>query len=216
MIRVTWGPHACICLRHVVHSLRPQPYMNRASIFIRFFLAALVIGVLLLGYSYLFFQADDVRDFATITGILELAEEHVLQGRGGSAYLDIKLKESDLRYRVPVDGYLECFRRAAFFTEVPKGASIQLAALAADIAAPGAPMVDATPTVFVRGVRARGRDYSTVQDHIAWQKRNNEWKLVIMAMMLGASYCCARAGRRWHRRSVQRHVRSAVGGPPLT
>lgn len=139
-------------------------------------------GVLWLWVSLALFHPDDQSEYSTVTGTLVSADEHITFGKEGrSGYLDIQLEGSKVRYRVPVDGYLDIFCRAAFFREVTKGTTVQLSALARDIAAPRRPLLSPIPTVFVRGLRAGGRDYCTVADHIAWQKRNNWWKLGIAA-----------------------------------
>ncbi len=143
----------------------------------RIFLVLMTVGVLWLWVSFILFRPDDERDFATVTGILVSADEHIGYGKIRTGSLEIRLQESTVRYCVPEDGYLDYFRREAFFAEVPKGATIQLTALASDIAVPRAFILNSTPTVFIRGLRVGGCDYCTLQDHIAWQKSSNWWSL---------------------------------------
>jgi len=145
-------------------------------------LVLLCVGVLWLWYSFIRFRPDDVRDYSTITGTLVSADEQIIYGKTRSGYLEIRLQENPLRYCVPADGYLDYFRREAFFTEVPKGATVELAALASNIASPRTALLNSTPTVFVRGVRAGGRDYCAVEDYIAWQRRGN-WARLALAVL---------------------------------
>lgn len=129
--------------------------------------------------SWIRFRPDNVQDFSTITGTLLSADEHISGGRGRSGYMDIRLQGDAVRYCVPADGYLDYFRRDAFFAEVPMGSTIQLAALKSDIESPRKPLLNPEPTVFVRGVQVNGQDYCRIEDHIAWQKRNNWGKLAL-------------------------------------
>jgi hypothetical protein len=137
------------------------------------FVGLIAVGVLWLWIFFFQSRPDNERDFATVTGTLASAEEpfsinvHTFQKTG---HLEIRIREDEVRYCVPEDGYMDYFRRQAFFAEVQKGAVIQLSALASNIAAPQTFLLNSTPTVFVRGVRVGGRDYCTVKDHIAWQK----------------------------------------------
>lgn len=148
----------------------------------RILLWCMCAGVLWLWISLVIFRPDSPSEFSTVTGTLVSADEHISLGKGGrSGYLDIQLEGSKVRYCVPADGYLDYFHRDAFFAEVAKGTTVQLTALARDIASPRRPLLNTIPTVFVWGVRAGGRDYCTVADHIAWQKRNNWWNLGIAA-----------------------------------
>lgn len=162
----------------------------------RIFLGALAIGVMWLGYSYFAFKADDIGGYGSITGILVSAKEHVTEGRGRSGYLEIRLQDDPIRYCVPADGYLDSFRREAFFSEVPQGASVELAARSTEIAKPRTFLFNDTPTVFVRGVRCGGRDYCTVRDQIAWQERNNRWKGVVLAASLVGGFFMVWSKRR--------------------
>jgi hypothetical protein len=148
----------------------------------RIFLGVLIAGVLWLWIGFLRFKSNEVRDFATVTGKLLSAEESIsYHNFQKSGHLEIRLQDSALRYCVPEDGYMDFFRREAFFAEVPKGCTIQLSALASEIASPRTPLLNPTPTIFVRGVRVGNRQYCMIQDYIAWQKRNNWWRLALAA-----------------------------------
>jgi hypothetical protein len=147
----------------------------------RIFLWILVAGVVWAWIGYFRFRPDNIRDYTTVTGKLHSAKETIwYRDFQKSGNLEIRLEESTVRYCVPADGYIDYFRREEFFAEVPKGSTIQLSALASEVASPRKPLLN-DPTVFVRGVRSGNHDYSTVQDHIAWQKRNNWWRLALAA-----------------------------------
>ncbi len=137
----------------------------------RIFGALFCVGVVWLWYSVIQFQTDDVGNYSVVTGTLVSADERISYVKTKSGRLEIRLKENTVRYCVDPSGYLEYFNRKAFFNEVSKGDTVQLSALASEIAAPRTFLLNSTPTVFVYGVQADGRDYCTVQDHIAWQKR---------------------------------------------
>ena len=106
------------------------------------------------------------------------------------------MQTDDIRHCVPADGYLDYFRREAFFAEVPRGTTIQLSALASNIAKPRTFPLNSTPTIFVRGVRVGDKDYCTVQVHIEWQKRNNLWKLPFVIFGIAAAAYVAIVLRR--------------------
>jgi hypothetical protein len=149
----------------------------------RVFLWLLVVGVLWLWVGYFRFRPGKLDDYATVTGKLLSAEESIsFHNFQKSGHLEIRLEESALRFCVPEDGYIDYFRREAFFKEVAKGSTVQLSALASEVASPRKPLLNPEPTIFVRGVRAGGRDYCTIQDHIAWQKRDHWWRLGLAAV----------------------------------
>lgn len=144
----------------------------------RIFIVLISAGVLWLWISFLRFRPDHERDFATVVGTLVSAEESIsYHDFQKSGHLEIRTRESAIRYCVPEDGYMDYFRREAFFAEVPRGSTIHLSALASDIASSRTFLLNPVRTVFVRGVRVGDRDYCTIQDHIAWQKRDNRWRL---------------------------------------
>ena len=140
---------------------------------IRIFTVPVAILVVWLWVSFFRFQPDDPRDFSTVTGVLVSAKEHISRGSGR---LEIRLQGSAVRYSVAGGGYLPYFRRKAFFAEVGNGDTIELTARTSEIANPRTFLLNSTPTVFVDGVRAGGRDYYTIQDEIAWQKSNHWWR----------------------------------------
>lgn len=174
----TWEPSSADetpAVTPVPRSVKREP--SRSPLPVRGFTVVLVLGVAWFWYSFISFRPDEVSDYGIVTGTLVSAEEHLSGGRSQSGYLDIQLKQNPIRYCVPADGYLDYFRREAFFAEVSQGAAVELAVRASEIASPRTFVLNATPTAFVRGVRVRNQDYCTVQDHIAWQIENHWWLL---------------------------------------
>src|ERR1700719_1447195 len=101
----------------------PRKLSIRAARIIAMLLAVAVCWLL---FSFFRFTPDDVHDFSTVTGTLLSAEEHISKQKGGFVgYLEIHLRENSIRYCVPADGYIDYFRRKAFFEEVDKGATVQ-------------------------------------------------------------------------------------------
>ena len=165
------------------------------------FSALLCAGVLWLWFSGIRLRPDDARDYSTITGTLISADEKISTSfTSRSGHLDIRLQGIKMCYRVPSDGYLDCFRREAFFAEVSKGTTVQLTALKSDIAEPG-PFL----TVFVMGVRADGRDYCVEQNHIARQRREKWFRLTLA--MAGSAILVFNfvSTRRWREKAEKAH-----------
>ncbi|MGO8688056.1 MAG: hypothetical protein ACLQLG_00330 [Thermoguttaceae bacterium] len=176
---------------------------------IRIFTVPVAILVVWLWVSFFRFQPDDPRDFSTVTGVLVSAKEHISRGSGR---LEIRLQGSAVRYSVAGGGYLPYFRRKAFFAEVGNGDTIELTARTSEIANPRTFLLNSTPTVFVDGVRAGGRDYYTIQDEIAWQKSNHWWALGA-AIASSGFLAYLLLSHRW-RRSPSPVVSPVSGEPP--
>lgn len=190
-------------------------FIMRADI--RDILPLVILSVLAVGIfiSYLQFRPDEVADFGTVKGTLLSAKEELShRNRRDEGYLDIRLQESPLRYRIPMDNYLEHFRREAFFAEVHAGATIQLSAYQTEIDSPRTTLLDSTPTVFVYGVRVGDRDYYRLEDHIAWRAKNNVWKL---PLALGCAAGAVFFGVRWYRiQPLQKTSESSKRSEPLS
>jgi hypothetical protein len=138
------------------------------------------VGILWSLISYLQFNSDSERDFSTVTGTFEFAEERIsnpTRRTRTSGYLEIKLAGDPLRYCVPGESYLSLFQRSAFFSEVKKGEILELTVLTSEIKQPNVAPLSSDPTIFVRGLTSNGKSYLSVEDHIAWQKSNNSAKL---------------------------------------
>ena len=159
------------------------------------------IGLIWLLFSYFHFKPDQENDFSTITGIFESAEEQISHTPRGTAsgFLEIKLLGDPLRYCVPSDGYLDLFRRTAFFAEVKKGTTIQLSALTSEIEQPTTALLNSKPTIFVRGVSSKGQVYCSLAEYIAWQKSNNSAKLnlIVCGLILIAFVLLPRKINKW-------------------
>jgi len=146
----------------------------------RILLWIMSIGVVFFWMYIAFFRPHTIHEFSTVTGKIISAEENFTMTKIGRAvWLDIFLEGSSICYRVPVDGYLDYFRRNAFFSEVTNGSIVQVTALTEEIKSPSHPLLDTTTIVFVRGVRVGNRDYCKVDDYIAWQKSNFWWEVGI-------------------------------------
>lgn len=128
--------------------------------------------------TFLTFKPDSRKDYGILVGELEGAQEHLQQGRDNqSGYLDIKVKGSDIVYRVPRDGYFDYFLRDRFFKEARLGDMVELWALKTDLASP-TKFGDAH-VVFVREVKIGEVTYCDFGAHVAWQVRNNRWTLAL-------------------------------------
>jgi len=135
--------------------------------------------------TFLTFKPDSINDYGNLVGELEAAQEHLQQsGANQSGYLDIKVKDSDIVYRVPSDGYFDYFKREAFFKEAHHGDMIELWALKTDLASPR--KFGDAHVAFVRAVKIGEVTYCDFSDHVAWQVRNNRWILPFaLALSLG-------------------------------
>lgn len=137
------------------------------------------VGVIWMVVSYFQFRDIDVRDYSTISGTLVSAEEYVSHKSG---HLDLRVKGHEPCYRVPADDYLKNFRRAAFFSEAPAGTMVQLTVLTSEVRNPRVFPLSSTPTVFVHGVRANGKDYCILEEYSRWLRENNKYRLVVAAL----------------------------------
>lgn len=135
--------------------------------------------------AFLTFKPDSINDYGNLVGELEATQEHLQQhGANQSGYLDIKVKGSDIVYRVPRDGYFDYFNREAFFKEAHHGDMIELWARNADLVSPK--KIGNAHVVFVRVVKIGEVTYCDFSDHVAWQVRNNSWILLFaLALSLG-------------------------------
>lgn len=167
-------------------------HVERSKLPARIVLSLLAAGVLAMWVFFFRFEPDNPRDFTTIRGQLASAKEN----RGRHLSLDLFLENSPIRYCVPSDGYEDYFDRQAFFAQVGHGTLVELTGRADQMANPHTPLLGSTPVVFVRGVRANGRDFCTVQDHIAWQWRNHWWFLGLNVAATGGVVFMAVRGRQ--------------------
>lgn len=144
------------------------------------FAAIALIGGLIGCFFWANFRPPNPDDFTTITGTVLSGKEHLSNNKYTTdGYLDLRIAENPVLFRVPTDGYMDYFRRAEFFQNVKTGTPLQLTVPKTQLAQPFKPALGSEPQIFVRAVADASHQYYTFQDHIRWKTKNNRWLLFL-------------------------------------
>src|SRR5262245_3589312 len=119
-------------------------------------------------------------DYEEIPATLKSADERYA-GKD-SQYLELYIEENPARFRVPADGYIESFKREAFFANVKPGAKLTLTVEKAELANPDKPLLDPEPTVFVVGLKDNQMAYSTLAGRKKWEEKNKMYGYILAAV----------------------------------
>ena len=126
-------------------------------------------------YSWFTFEPLKESDYTVIEGKLKSYAE---KGETDSRYLDLHLKDNELRFRVDINAYKGMLNRQLFKDTGKIGMSLSLAVEKTMLREPLHPAKDGMPTVFISAMGAGNTVYFSLADKKAWLARNRYYALL--------------------------------------